>query len=495
MPNLIPLVSALVLGLVLVSPLAAQENPKPIPSVGWIVRYTARAHPSPDREKREAITWPIKTAAGTALERYNLSFDASGLFVSESDGKIAFTQDGTFRHEAAWKAEDGKAKDYLFNGRGTLIGKGEIDAAHLKLKLEWKSGPGRGKSSGKPLAAPVADHANTSEWDLKPTKIRVRFGTAKWQEVPGYSGSRSTMMPQHLAGCGPLPLVERIEIYQAPSADLEVAIKDDPDPGVVGGKCGLTVSIKNLGPDPCPPFELNLSLPKGILVTLPKDAQTVKGGFTTLLFPLEDLAKDAVTTVKIEFQQVGELPPKQKEVSVASVATLTSRVFDPNPVNNGHIELTTFRETKAGGPAAAVAEDVKPLETVKGWGLVVDPLGDCTFSHQEGKFTIKVPGAYHDLWPVKGKVNAAAGAASGRRRLHGGGADRGGYQGRAGHGASRARLDGLVSCRLACHLARCQKLRALRPHGYEQRWQGHHRVLPAHLPRRRADHVAGPGGS
>ena len=60
----------------------------------------------------------------------------------------------------------------------------------------------------------------------------------------------------------------------------------------------------------------------------------------------------------------------------------------------------------AGGLPAAAAEDVKPLETVKGWGLVVDPLGDCTFSHEEGKFTIKVPGAYHDLWPVKGKVNA-----------------------------------------------------------------------------------------
>jgi hypothetical protein len=57
-------------------------------------------------------------------------------------------------------------------------------------------------------------------------------------------------------------------------------------------------------------------------------------------------------------------------------------------------------------PTAALADDVKPLETVKGWGLVVDPVGDCTFDHTEGKFTVKVPGAYHDLWPVKGKVNA-----------------------------------------------------------------------------------------
>jgi len=57
-------------------------------------------------------------------------------------------------------------------------------------------------------------------------------------------------------------------------------------------------------------------------------------------------------------------------------------------------------------PTAAAAEDVKPLERVKGWGLVVDPVGDCTFNHAEGKFTIKVPGSYHDLWPVKGQVNA-----------------------------------------------------------------------------------------
>ncbi|MGI8980793.1 MAG: DUF1349 domain-containing protein [Pirellulaceae bacterium] len=60
----------------------------------------------------------------------------------------------------------------------------------------------------------------------------------------------------------------------------------------------------------------------------------------------------------------------------------------------------------AGGLTAAWAEDVKPLETVQGWGLVVDPVGDCTFTHAEGKFTIKVPGAYHGLWPVKGQVNA-----------------------------------------------------------------------------------------
>lgn len=54
----------------------------------------------------------------------------------------------------------------------------------------------------------------------------------------------------------------------------------------------------------------------------------------------------------------------------------------------------------------AAAEEVQPLETVQDWGLVVDPVGDCKFEHAGGKFTIRVPGAHHDLWPVKGKVNA-----------------------------------------------------------------------------------------
>jgi regulation of enolase protein 1 (concanavalin A-like superfamily) len=56
--------------------------------------------------------------------------------------------------------------------------------------------------------------------------------------------------------------------------------------------------------------------------------------------------------------------------------------------------------------ARAIAADVKPLETVAGWGLVVDPVGDCAFEHAGDKFAIKVPGAYHDLWPLKGQVNA-----------------------------------------------------------------------------------------
>lgn len=60
----------------------------------------------------------------------------------------------------------------------------------------------------------------------------------------------------------------------------------------------------------------------------------------------------------------------------------------------------------AGWLSVAQAADVKPFENVEGWGQVIDPVGDCTFDHEPGKFTISVPGAYHDLWPIRGKVNA-----------------------------------------------------------------------------------------
>jgi len=61
----------------------------------------------------------------------------------------------------------------------------------------------------------------------------------------------------------------------------------------------------------------------------------------------------------------------------------------------------------SGGLAAvSLSADVKPLEIVQGWGQVLDPVGNCSFDFADGKFTIKVPGEYFDLWPGQGKVNA-----------------------------------------------------------------------------------------
>jgi hypothetical protein len=51
------------------------------------------------------------------------------------------------------------------------------------------------------------------------------------------------------------------------------------------------------------------------------------------------------------------------------------------------------------------AED-KKAQSVKDWGEVMDPDGDCIVAEKDGKLTITVPGKYHDLWVDKGKVNA-----------------------------------------------------------------------------------------
>ncbi|HEV3258345.1 MAG TPA: DUF1349 domain-containing protein [Gemmataceae bacterium] len=45
---------------------------------------------------------------------------------------------------------------------------------------------------------------------------------------------------------------------------------------------------------------------------------------------------------------------------------------------------------------AAVVRDEKP-RTLKGWGKVTDPDGDCTVKAGKGKITLTVPGGTHDL--------------------------------------------------------------------------------------------------
>jgi regulation of enolase protein 1 (concanavalin A-like superfamily) len=55
--------------------------------------------------------------------------------------------------------------------------------------------------------------------------------------------------------------------------------------------------------------------------------------------------------------------------------------------------------------SAAAADDKKPQE-IKGWGTVEDPEGDSKITEEKGKLTIKLPGAYRDLWADKGAVQA-----------------------------------------------------------------------------------------
>jgi hypothetical protein len=56
-------------------------------------------------------------------------------------------------------------------------------------------------------------------------------------------------------------------------------------------------------------------------------------------------------------------------------------------------------------PAQEAARPTVSL-SIDDWGTIVDPVGDCTITSAAGALTIKVPGAYHDLWPGRGKVNA-----------------------------------------------------------------------------------------
>jgi regulation of enolase protein 1 (concanavalin A-like superfamily) len=51
---------------------------------------------------------------------------------------------------------------------------------------------------------------------------------------------------------------------------------------------------------------------------------------------------------------------------------------------------------------ASDAQDKKP-QTIPGWGTVVDPDGDCRVTKENGKLTMKVPGAYHDLTHSEGR--------------------------------------------------------------------------------------------
>jgi len=56
--------------------------------------------------------------------------------------------------------------------------------------------------------------------------------------------------------------------------------------------------------------------------------------------------------------------------------------------------------------AVAQTAEEKKAQTVKGWGEVMDPDGDCKVEEKDGKLSIAVPGRYRDLWVGTGKVNA-----------------------------------------------------------------------------------------
>ena len=56
--------------------------------------------------------------------------------------------------------------------------------------------------------------------------------------------------------------------------------------------------------------------------------------------------------------------------------------------------------------AAAGTLQLKPPDSVAGWGAIADATGKGAFSLDAGRLTIKLPGEYFDLWPDGGAVNA-----------------------------------------------------------------------------------------
>jgi regulation of enolase protein 1 (concanavalin A-like superfamily) len=53
-----------------------------------------------------------------------------------------------------------------------------------------------------------------------------------------------------------------------------------------------------------------------------------------------------------------------------------------------------------------MAADPKPLQVIDGWGVAFDSDGGSAVRKEGETLRIDVPGAYRDLWPVRGKTNA-----------------------------------------------------------------------------------------
>lgn len=64
--------------------------------------------------------------------------------------------------------------------------------------------------------------------------------------------------------------------------------------------------------------------------------------------------------------------------------------------------LSVFCVAFVGITAAQEIEGQK----IKGWGTVFDPEGDARATLKDGAVELTVPGAYRDLWPIGGRVNA-----------------------------------------------------------------------------------------
>ncbi len=107
-------------------------------------------------------------------------------------------------------------------------------------------------------------------------------------------------------------------------------------------------------------------------------------------------------------KDTGVLTIRMRQYLIGKAVYAVAVVSMPNrelPVDAGRflgsLALGTEKKRAAGTP-----EPEPTGRNLEGWGLAIDTDKDCEFVPQEKTLTIRVPGAWHDLNPDSGKLNA-----------------------------------------------------------------------------------------
>lgn len=303
----------------------------------------------------------LKTDRGTEFSEYVLSFEAQARFVVEKDrvvmrsktagptakyepindkgGQVILEQrHARFFHRAHWKTADGAASDYAFTATGVLQGSGQFAAKALELNLEWTTLDGQGTSGGRRIAKPVGVHTWKSKWALKPeTPAKSDLAGVTTPKLV-LAATRTTPMPQQLAGCPPLPLLERVSIVRSPIADLEVKAKDAPDPVPASKARTLSVTVKNLGPDDSLGTVLRVVLAEDAKFLSAGEARPLKAEGDILTFNLDKVANGASVKFDIRLEYEAAKTSEAKAAAPTTLIHVSGAGYDPNQANNGHFE-------------------------------------------------------------------------------------------------------------------------------------------------------------
>lgn len=271
---------------------------QPVPAEGWVVHFSAQAV---SRAKQDAK--PLTELPGGFV------FSCRSMVEMGKDGALALDDlEAIFR------------KGEVSGRSGVLRGKGRMNGNVLTLQLEW-----------------IADDSPgvRSEWTLKPSTMRAKFGSGDSREVPAYIGARVVKMPAAFGGAEQLVLSERIEIYKAPAADLELAIGKEVSSA--DGRVTIKATVKNHGPDPSYATQLRIMLPDGAKLVAPSD-DVVEHGAGAFDFPVKALDKNATSEVLVTYEEARSANRSAVLLRVVSAA------YDPNPGNNGQFARPTSKK-------------------------------------------------------------------------------------------------------------------------------------------------------